>query len=205
MRKTFLLSAVFVLSVIRANAQTIEDVNKLGLTSAQMAASLEKRQIVLKSFSGKKKKKIKEGAFASIKLKGDTARMKVILEAFLSDTVIVSVLSSKVINEEITMGFDEFRLVRIQDIEIIEYSVRHINGTYWASFLMTITGFSAAVLPVVMPVIIGNTEEVYSRSQFPFVVAGGVVLFVWGWKLKKSLTPKEYKLGTDWNYKVVTK
>ena len=205
MKKGWFLLILSAFCLMQANAQTVEDVEKLGLTRAQMAAALEKKQIILTSHSGRKKKKIKEGAFASIRLKGDTAKINLILSEFLSDTIIVSTVSPKVVNEEITMGFNEFKLLRIQDIEMIEYSVRNINGTYWTSFIMTITGLTCAVVPVVTPLIIGNTEEVYSQPQFPFIVGGGVVLFVWGWKLTKSLIPKEYKIGTDWNYKVVTK
>ena len=55
-----------------------------------------------------------------------------------------------------------------------------------------------------MPVITGETT-LYSQPQFPITVISGVVIFVLGRKLIKSLIPKKYVLGTDWNYRVVKK
>jgi hypothetical protein len=205
MKKQYIFVAIILFGFILSNAQTIEDVKKLELTDSQLRTSFEKRQILLVNNSTGKKKKIKEGAFAIIKMKGDTAKMELILEAFLSDTIIVSSLIPQLIGKEIKLGFTEFRLLPIKDIESIEYSVRHIKGTYWVSFLMTLTGLEMAVLPVIMPLIIGNSDKVYSRPQFPFIVVGGVVLYICGKILQKALNPKEYKIGTDWDYRVVKK
>jgi hypothetical protein len=205
MKKPYLLSLLFILSSILSHAQTFEDIKQLGLTDSQLRTSFEKRQILLTNNSTGKMKKIKEGAYAVIKMKGDTAKMEIILAAFLSDTIIVASLTPQLTDKEIKLEFTDFKLLPIKDVESIEYSVRHIKGTYWASFLMTLTGLEMAILPVIMPLIIGNSDEIYSQPQFPFIVIGGVILYICGKKLQKSLTPKEYKLGTDWNYSVVKK
>lgn len=206
MKKQYLFFVIFILNFIFSYGQTIDDIKSLGLSDSQLKTSFEKRQIILTNiFSSKKTKKIKEGAYAVIKMRGDTTKMELILEAFLSDTIIASSLTPQLRGKEIKLGFTEFKLLPINDIESIEYSVRNIKGTYWASFLMTLTGLEMAVLPVIMPVILGNTEEVYSQPQFPFIVAGGVVLYICGRRLQKTLTPKEYKIGTDWSYRVVKK
>lgn len=203
MKKQYLLSIIFISSFILSNAQTIEDIKKLGLTDAQLRTSFEKRQIVLTNNS-KKTKKIKEGAFATIKMKGDTTRMQVVLEAFLSDTIIVSSLTPQLTGKEIKLGFTEFKLLPLNDIESIEYSVRHRGATYWTAFVAIIVGAEFVILPIIMPVITGETE-LYSQPQFPITVISGVVIFVLGRKIMKSLTPKEYVLGTDWSYRVVKK
>lgn len=205
MKKQHLISIAFILHFTISFGQTVEDVKNLGLTDSQLRTSFENRQILLTSNHTKKTKKIKEGAFAVVKMRGDTTRMELVLEAFLSDTIIVSSLTPQLTGKEIKLEFTEFKLLPMKDIESIDYSVRHLKGTYWASFLMTLTGLEMAVLPVIMPLIIGNTDEVYSQPQFPFIVVGGVVLYICGKRLQKSLTPKEYKLGTDWNYRIVKK
>jgi hypothetical protein len=205
MKKQYLFYLVLFLNITLSFGQTIQDVKSLGLSDSQLRTSFEKRQIILTNNSTKKTKKIKEGAYAVIKMRGDTTKMELILEAFLSDTIIVSSLTPQLTGKEIKLGFTEFKLLPINDIESIEYSVRHIKGTYWASFLMTLTGLEMAVLPVIMPLILGNTDKVYSQPQFPFMVVGGVVLYFCGRRLQKTLTPKEYELGIDWSYRVVKK
>jgi|GEM_PF-7085270 len=205
MKKQYLFSVVLILHFIFTYGQTIEDIKNLGLTDSQLRTSFEKRQIILTNNSTKKTKKIKEGAYAVIKMRDDTTRIELILEAFLSDTIIASSLTPQLAGKEIKLGFAEFKLLPINDIESIQYSVRHIKATYWASFLLTLTGLEMAVLPVIMPVILGNTEEVYSQPQFPFIVLGGVVLYICGRRLQKTLTPMEYRIGTDWSYRVLKK
>lgn len=205
MRKQYPFALFFILSSILSYGQTIDDVKELGLSNSQLRTSFEKRQIILTNNESKKTRKIKEGAYARIRMRGDTTEVALILEAFLSDTIIASLLTPQLTGKEIELNFTEFKLLPINDIESIEYSVRHIKGTYWASFLMTLTGLDMAILPVIMPVIIGNTEEVYSQPQFPFIVVGGVVLYICGRRLQKKLTPREYKIGTDWSYRVVKK
>ncbi|PZR16855.1 MAG: hypothetical protein DI539_17515 [Flavobacterium psychrophilum] len=203
MKKQYLLSIIFISSFILSNAQTIEDIKKLGLTDAQLRTSFEKRQIVLTNNS-KRTKKIKEGAFATIKMKDDTTKMQVVLEAFLSDTIIVSSLTPQLAGKEIKLGFTEFKLLPLNDIESIEYSVRHRGVTYWTAFVAIIVGAEFVILPIIMPAITGETE-LYSQPQFPITVISGVIIFVLGRKVMKSLTLKEYALGTDWSYRVVKK
>ena len=205
MKRKYLFIVILLFNFLPLYGQTIEDITKLGLTDSQLRSSFEKRLMLLTNTSTGKSKKIKEGGFATIKMKGDTAKMELILEAFLSDTIIASSLTPQLTGKEIKLGFSEFKLLPIQDIESIEYSVRHINRTYWTGFLMTLVGLEFAVLPVVMPLILGNAEETYSRPQFPYIVAGGVILYICGWRLQKSLVPKEYKLGTEWSYRVMEK
>jgi len=137
MTKQYLLSIIFISGFIVSSAQTIEDIKKLGLTDAQLRTSFEKRQIVLTNNS-KKTKKIKEGAFARIKMRDDTTKMQVVLEAFLTDTIIVSSLTPKLIGKEIKLGFTEFKLLPLNNIESIEYSVRHRGGTYWTAFVLSL-------------------------------------------------------------------
>lgn len=205
MKKKYLLPIVFVLNFSFSFGQTIEDVKKLGLTDSQLRTIFEKQEILLTRNSTKKTKKIKEGTFAKIKMKEDTTEMQVVLEAFLTDTIIASSFKPQLTGKEIKLGFTEFKLLPIKNIESIEYSVRHIKGTSTASFLMTLTGLEMAVLPVIMPLIIGNSDKVYSEPQFPFIVVGGVILYVCGKSLQKKLHPKIYKIGTDWEYRVVKK
>lgn len=205
MTKQFLFTAFYLLTCILSHGQTIEDIRELGLTDSQLQSSFEERTIQLTNYSTGKRRKIKEGAFATIKMKGDTTKMEIILEAFLSDTIIVSLLAPRLTGKEIRLGFAEFKLLPLSDIESIEYSVRHVRGTYWASFLITLIGLEMAVLPVVMPLIIGNADEIYKQAQFPFIVVGGVILYIYGKKLQKKLTPKEYNLVNDWSYRVLKK
>ena len=204
MKKQYLFSVVFILHFIFTYGQTIEDIKNLGLTDSQLRTSFEKRQIILTNNSTKKTKKVKEGAFATIKMKGDTTRMQVVLEAFLSDTIIVSSLTPQLQDNEIKLGFTEFKLLPLNDIESIEYSVRHRGATYWTAFVAIIVGAEFVILPIIMPPITGETE-LYSQPQFPIMVISGVVIFILGRKLMKSLTPKEYVLGADWSYRVVKK
>ncbi len=196
---------VFLLLPNLSFGQTREEVEKLGLTKTQLRTSLEKREIRLTDKLTRKKKKIKEGAFAVIRLKGDTAKLELILEAFLSDTIVVSSLSPKLVGKEIQLEFKEFRLIQLKDIATLEYSVRYPNGTYWTGFMMALIGLEAAVLPVVIPLITGETDEVYSQPQFPYFVVGGVVLYFLGRKVLKTLAPIEYNLETDWNFIVEKK
>lgn len=205
MKKQCLFSWMFILNFVFSYGQTIHDVKNLGLTDSQLRTSFEKRQIILTNHSSKKTKKIKEGAYAVIKMRGDTTKNELILEAFLTDTIIVSRLTPQLIDKQIQLGFTEFKLLPIHDIESIEYSVRHGKGSSWASFLMTLTGLEMALLPVIMPVIIGNTDKVYSQTQFPFIVGAGVGLYIYGRSLQKKLIPIEYKIGTEWSYRVVKK
>lgn len=130
--------------------------------------------------------------------------MQVVLEAFLSDTIIVSSLTPQLQDNEIKLGFTEFKLLPLNDIESIEYSVRHRGATYWTAFVAIIVGVEFVILPIIMPPITGETE-LYSQPQFPIMVISGVVIYILGRKLMKSLTPKEYVLGTDWSYRVVKK
>lgn len=204
MKKQYLFSVVFILHFIFTYGQTIEDIKNLGLTDSQLRTSFEKRQIILTNNSTKKTKKIKEGAFATIKMKDDTTRMQVVLEAFLSDTIIVSSLTPQLQDKEIKLGFTEFKLLPLNDIESIEYSVRHRGTTYWTAFVAIIVGAEFVILPIIMPPITGETE-LYSQPQFPIMVISGVVIYILGRKLMKSLTPKEYVLGADWSYRVVKK
>ena len=204
MKKQYLFFVVFILHFGSTYAQTIEDIRNLGLTDPQLRPSFERRQIILTNNSIKKTKKVKEGAFATIKMKGDTARMQVVLEAFLSDTIIVSSLTPQLQDNEIKLGFGQLKVLPLNDIESIEYGVRHIGATYWTGFVAFIAGAEFVILPIIMPPITGETE-LYSQPQFPIMVISGVVIYILGRKLMKSLTPKEYVLGTDWSYRVVKK
>lgn len=204
MKKQYLFILFFSLNFILSFGQTIEDIKNLGLTDSQLRTSFEKRQILLTNNSKKKNKKIKEGAFAIIKMNGDTTKMQVVLEAFLTDTIIVSSLTPQLTGKEIKLGFTEFKLLPLNDIESIEYSVRHRGVTYWTAFVAIIVGAEFVILPIIMPAITGETE-LYSQPQFPITVISGVIIFVLGRNLMKSLTPKEYTLGTDWSYRVVKK
>lgn len=204
MKKQYLFILFFTLNFFLSSGQTIEDIKNLGLTDSQLRTSFEKRQILLTNNSKKKTKKIKEGAFATIKMKGDTTKMQVILEAFLTDTIIVSSLTPQLTGKEIKLGFTEFKLLPLTDIESIEYSVRHRGVTYWTAFVAIIVGAEFVILPIIMPPITGETE-LYSQPQFPIMVISGAVIFILGRKLMKSLTPKEYVLATDWSYRVVKK
>lgn len=51
----------------------------------------------------------------------------------------------------------------------------------------------------------GIFKESYSDPSFPYFVGGGVVLYVLGRQLYKSLKPKEYNLNGEWNYQVIKK
>jgi hypothetical protein len=204
MKKQHLFILFFSLNLILSFGQTIEDVKNLGLTDSQLGTSFEKRQILLTNNSKKKTKKIKEGAFATIKMKGDTTKMQVVLEAFLTDTIIVSSLTPQLTGKEVKLGFTEFRLLPLSDIESIEYSVRQRGVTYWTAFVAIIAGAEFVILPIIMPPLTRETE-LYSQPQFPIMVISGVVICILGRKLMKSLTPKEYVLGTDWSYRVVKK
>jgi len=201
----FLLPLVFMAGLTATYGQTHPDLDSLGLTEAQMEAAFEKRLLLLSNKVSGKKKKIKEGGFAVIKLVGDTTELEVFMEAFLSDTIIVSTWAPQLEGNEIALQFAGFRLLPIKSIETIEYNVRHEGAVFWSSFVMTIAGLNFAVLPVIMPLILGNTEEAYSQPQFPYLVVGGAILFVVGLKLQKTLNPKVYNIGTDWNYHIVKK
>lgn len=201
MNTHYLFSSIFFICSFVSYSQTIEDIKKLGITDSQLRISVEKRQIRLSDNSGRKHRKIKEGTFAVIKMKGDTTRMNVFLEAFLTDTIIVASWSPHPTDSE--SWFNELKLLPLKDIESIERGVS--PGKYWAGYLMTLTGLVMAVSPVIMPLIIGNADEVYSKPQFPFMVIGGVVLYIYGRKLGKRLNLREYKLGTDWSYRVEKK
>jgi hypothetical protein len=203
--RQYLLTTVFLFHLSLACGQAIDDVKKLGLTDSQIRMSFEKRQILLTNNLTGKRKRVKEGAFATIKMKGDTTKMVTTIEAVLTDTIIVSSLAPRLVGREIKLGFTGFKLLPIKDIEWIVYSVRHVKVTFWVSFIMTLGGLEMAVLPVIMPLLIGNSDEIYSEPQFPFIVIGGAALFICGRKLQKTLRPKEYKFGTDWNYRVVKK
>lgn len=205
MKKHYIFSLAFTLILILSFGQTIEEVKKLGLTDSQLRVSFEKRQILLTKNSSTKTKKIKEGAFARIKIKGDSAKSEVILEAFLTDTIIVSSLKPQLMGKQIRLEFTEFRLIPIKGIESIEYSVRHRSLTYWTGFVTYIVGFELIFLPTIMPLILGNADEIYSQPSFPYTVASGVVIFFVGRKILKSLKPKEYNLLTDYDYRVVKK
>ncbi|MCR6639875.1 MAG: hypothetical protein NVV82_13070 [Sporocytophaga sp.] len=205
MKKQYLVILLFIINFIPAFGQTIEDVKNLGLTDSQLNTCFEKRQIILTSNSKKKTKKIKEGTFATIKMKSDTAKMQVVLEAFLTDTIIVSSLAPQLTDKEIKLGFYGFTLLPLNDIESIEYSsVRHRGATFWTAFVSIIVGAELVILPIIMPPITGKTE-LYSQPQFPIMVISGVVIYIIGRKLMKSLIPKEYVLGSDWSYSVVKK
>ena len=204
MKKQYLFILVFTLNFILSFGQTIEDIKNLGLTDSQLRNSFEKRQILLTSNSKKKTKKIKEGAFATIKMKGDTTKMQVVLEAFLTDTIIVSSLTPQLTNKEIKLSFTKFKLLPLSDIESIEYSVRHRGVTFWTAFTLVIVGAEFVILPII-PFIDGIADEEYAKLTFPIMVISGVVLYIAGKKLLKSLRPKEYLLGTDWNFRVVKK
>jgi hypothetical protein len=199
------LIGLLVCFVLAGYGQTIEDLTKLGLTDAQLRMSLEKRLLLLTSEGSKKKKKLKKGGFARIKLKNDTTIIEGILEAFLNDSMIVSSYAPKLDNQEIIFGFSEYQAIAFKDVEVISYSIRHRGGGSWGSFLLTLVGMEMVLLPVIMPVLIGNTEEVYSQTQFPFMIAGGVVMYYFGRRLHKSLILKDYYLGTEWDYEVVKK
>jgi hypothetical protein len=184
--------------------QTKEDIDQLGLSDSQLHVSFEQRQIQLTNKNTGKRKKIKEGAFATIKLLGDTTALEVILEAFLKDSIIVSSLKPKLVDNQIQLIFTEFRLIPIDKIDVLQYSVRHKNGTYWGGFLMTLTGMEAVILPLIMPLILGNVDEMYSKPQFPYIVIGGAIIYVVGRKMQKSLKSKDYDFS-EWNYEVIKK
>ena len=200
--KQLLLSLIFISGLAVSYGQPHATLESLGLTDSQLQTAYEKGHLLLSSNSSRKKKKIKEGGFAIITLTGDTTKIDVILEAFLADTIIVSTWAHNAEGNDSTLHVSELKLVPIKSIETIEYNVRHESGVFWTSFIMVITGFNFAVLPVVMPLIVGTTEEVYSQPQFPFIVVGGAVLFVGGIKLQRMLNPKVYNLRTDWSYEV---
>lgn len=65
---------------------------------------------------------------------------------------------------------------------------------------MTLVGLEMTALPVIMPLIIGNSEEVSSHPQFPFMVSGWSCAL----SLRKEVTKDlDMKSGTDWKYRVV--
>lgn len=204
MKKHHLVALFVFLNFNLSFGQTIEDIKKLGLTDSQLRTSFEKRQIRLTAKSGKKTKKIKEGAFATVKMKGDTSMMPVVLEAFLADTIIVSSLLPQLNNKEIKLSFTEFKLLPLSDIESIQYSVRHRGITFWTGFVLYIVGAELVILPTIMPLILGNADEIYSQPSFPYEIGAGVILFFIGVKMLKSTKPKMYNLS-DWNYSVVKK
>jgi hypothetical protein len=205
--KPWLPALVFIAGLTISYGQPVTAIESLGLTDSQLTTVFEKRHLLLTSHSGgkKKKKKVKEGGFAILKMAGDTTEMEVFMEAFLTDTVIVSVWAPQLKGEEIELQFAGLRLIPLKEIGTIEYNVRHEGGVFWSSFVMVITGLNFAVLPVLMPLILGTTEEVYTQPQFPYIVVGGVILFFTGMKLQRMLNPVVYNLGTDWRYEVVKK
>lgn len=204
MKKKCLFFLLFNIGFILSYAQTFEDIKQLGLTNSQLITSLEKRQIVLTNNKNAKTKKIKEGAIATVKLRGDTAKISVVMEAFLSDTIIVSLLKPQLTKKEINLEFAGFSLISIDDIESIGYSVRKRQLTYWTGFATFIVGFELALLPTIMPLIIGNADEIHSRPGFPITVGSGVILFFVGLKMIKSIKFREFNLD-EWSYRVVKK
>jgi hypothetical protein len=202
--KYYLFTLLFGINSVLSFGQTIEDIKNLGLTDSQLRTSFEKRQILLTDNSKEKTKKIKEGAFATIKLKGDSTKMEVVLEAFLTDTIIVSSWTPELTGKRIKLVFTEFKLLPLTDIEWIEYSVRHRGGTFWSAFILVIAGAEFVILPVI-PFIDGSADDDYAKVTFPIMVVSGVVMSIAGIKLMKSLRPKAYILGTDWSYRVVKK
>jgi hypothetical protein len=128
---------------------------------------------------------------------------EVILEAFLTDSIIISVFTPQIENKEVKLNFSEFQVLPIDEIELITYSIKHRGRAFWSGFILIITGADFAILPVVMPLLIGNSEEMYSKPSFPYTIASGVVLYIIGRQLLKSLRPREYNLIEDWQYKVI--
>jgi len=185
--------------------QTKEDVQKLGLTNEQLITSFEKRRMILTNNSTGKRKIIKERSYAKIKMKGNPIKFDVIMEAFLTDTIIVSTLVPQLQTNQINLKFQEFKLLPLKDIELIEYTIRHRKVTFWAGFVCVISGVNTAVLTVIMPLILGNAGEIYSQPRFPITVASGVIIYFVGRKLLKSLTPKDYNLESEWNYRIEKK
>jgi hypothetical protein len=200
--KRLVLFMLILLAAAATYAQTVEDIQRLGLTETQLRVSFEKRHMVLKHVSTRKKKKIKEGAFAIIQLRSDTAMLSVMLEAFLSDTVIVSILTPRLHEgREIKLDFTAFKAIPIKDIAMIRYSVRDIRATQWTGRLIALVGAEMILIPVLIPAL--DDEASYSEPEVPFMIASGIVLYVIGRRIEKKLIPKEYHLGQDWNWSVV--
>jgi hypothetical protein len=202
--KTNLLLLLFIYSV-PCFAQTRDDIQKLGLTQSQERVSFEKRELILTNAVTGKTKHVKEQAFARITVQGDTTRMDVILEAFLQDSVIVSILKPKVADKKLRLEFHSFRVIPLQSISTIEYSIKHAKRAAAGVFILTLAGIEATVFPLVVPPLTDNTEEAYSQPHFPFLIVGGVAMFVGGRLLHKSLIPKEYRLSSEWQYSVISK
>lgn len=196
---TLLISSSF------THGQTRSDFDKLNLSKTQLQAVYEKHFLFLTNKITGKQKLIKEESNAFIRLMNDTNKKDIGLNAFLNGSVIVSFYEPTLVNNEIKLNFSEYKLIPLDQIKTISYSIKHRGRTFWGSFILTITGFEMVFLPIVAPIINGNTKEIYSKPFFPIMIGSGIITYVVGRKLYKSLKFKDYNLRTDWEYQVLKK
>lgn len=170
-----------------------DTLSQLNFSQGEMIELAKKRTLILKKVKGIKKRKFAEQIHASIILKSDSIEKAILIQNYLSDQMIVTVLEPIIMDGMVVLKVKEQR--RIFYNEISKLTATSKGGLWNLSFGAGL--LAAGLYSIAYPLLETPSTGGYGNAEnLGFIIIGPVMTY-FGYKLLQRALPKTYDLQKE--------